>query len=87
MRCEWGYCLVCDKSLADDCSGCGKKKTNAFYTEIQMPWSNGSKMNVAVCTECAQGRAWKADKMEMTKAIWDAWDKQGARYDKGVTLV
>ncbi len=87
MRCEFGFCLVCDKILSVDCPGCGRKKTNEHYTEILIPWSNGSKMTVAVCTECAQGRAAKADKMEMTQAIWDVWDKTGARYDKGIVLV
>jgi hypothetical protein len=87
MRCEWGYCLVCDKVLAEDCAGCGRKKTNQFYTEVQLPWSNGSRMNVAVCTDCAQEKVFKADKTEMTKAIWDAWDRQGGHYSKEIILV
>jgi hypothetical protein len=87
MKCEFGYCLVCEKEIARKCGECSSKTPTGEYTEVTLNWSNGSKMQTAVCIECAPEKIWKADKREMTQAIWDAWDKAGAKYDKGVTLV
>lgn len=88
MRCEYGYCLICDKEIAKKCETCETRKPTDDYTEVQLQWSNGSKMNTAVCVECAtQGRVHSADRMEMTKAVWKAWERQGGSYDPTVTLV
>lgn len=87
MRCEFGYCIVCDKEIASKCSGCSRRAPNGSYTEVQMNWSNGTKMQMAVCVECSPERIWKADKDAMTKAVWEAWDKTGQKYDKEIVLV
>lgn len=86
MRCEFGYCLICDKEIATKCSHCSSKTKNGAYTEVQLKWSNGSKMQMAVCTDCAPAKVWKADKTEMTKAVWDSWDKMGHTYSKDIVL-
>ena len=89
MKCEFGFCLVCDKEIVPACKECGTRKLtkSSPYTEVQLPWSNGSRMNVAVCVDCASGPVWKADKKELTQAIWDKWDQMGHNYDKGIVLV
>lgn len=87
MKCEYGYCLVCEKEIAKSCGTCSTRKPTNDYTEIQLLWSNGSKMATAVCIDCAKGPVWKADKPGMTKAIWDAWDKMNHTYDKEIVIV
>lgn len=87
MKCEYGLCLVCEKEIAKPCGECGVKKPTNDYTEVELTWSNGSKMATAVCTECAPERVWKADKDEMTKAVWAAWDKLKHPYSKEIVLV
>lgn len=87
MKCEKGFCLVCEKQIASPCSSCGVGwKNSEEYTHVQLTWTNGSKMDVAVCVGCAKDAVWKADKLQMTQAIWDAWDKLGASYSKVVVL-
>lgn len=88
MKCEKGLCLVCEKVIAEPCGHCGNAwKNNEQYTHVQLQWSNGSRMDVPVCVGCSKDAVWKADKMAMTQAIWDAWDRLGGTYDKAVTLV
>lgn len=89
MTCEIGKCLVCGTEIARKCEGCNSAWKNlGNYTTVEIPWSNGSKMSTAVCMVCSVGPVWKADKMDMTKAIWAAWDRQGVgRYDKAVVIV
>lgn len=88
MKCEQGLCLVCEKVIAQKCEACNAAwKHTAEHTVVQLLWSNGSKMDVPVCIGCSKGPVWSADKAAMTKAIWDAWDRLGGKYDKAVTLV
>lgn len=87
MKCERGRCLVCEKEIAKKCSGCDAMTNTQDYTEIELNWSNGSRMRMAVCINCSKDKIWKADKTEMTHAIWDAWDKENGKYDKEVVLV
>ena len=79
-------CIVCDKSIATACTACGVIRKSGDYTEVLIPWTNGSRMTMAVCVECAKQKVWKADKVEMTKAVWAAWDKKGGIYDKGIVI-
>ena len=76
MRCEFGYCLVCDAEIADACKECGARKPNSKYTEVHLPTSDGSKLVVAVCTDCAPKKVWESDKREMMQAVQNAWQKQ-----------
>lgn len=88
MKCEYGYCLNCEKEIVPSCAGCnGRQKPNEHYTEIELSWSNGSRMKTAVCIDCAHGPIWAADKQELTQAVWDAWDKSSQTYDKEVVIV
>lgn len=87
MRCEYGFCIVCDKEIASKCSGCDTRKPNGQYTEVMLSWSNGSRMSMAVCLDCAPHKIWKTDKKVLTQAVWDAWDKKGHTYDKEIILV
>lgn len=87
MRCEVGFCLICDKEIASKCSACGAKSWNSEHTEIQVPWSNGSKMQIAVCVDCSKKIFTPDEKVGMTQAHFDAWDKLGATYDKAVVIV
>lgn len=87
MKCKQGYCIICDKEIIHTCHACDKKTPTPDYTEVEIPWSNGSKMKMAVCTECAKERIWKADKTEMTHAVWQAWDETNQSYDREVVIV
>lgn len=87
MICQKGLCLVCGKEIAKPCPSCGSGWQNVDSTNVELTWSNGSKMSIPVCTECSKEAVWKADKKELTQAIWDAWDKLGGTYSKEVVLV
>lgn len=89
MRCEFGYCMVCDKEIAKTCTTCGNRGKTSEYTEVEIQWSNGSKMQIAVCVSCATSHAWTTPqaKVAITQAHWDAWDKTGGKYDKEVVVV
>lgn len=87
MTCEKGKCLVCETQISVPCKECGNSWKNLEnYTHVQIPWSNGSKMEVAVCIPCSKDAVWKADKTQMTNAIWGAWDKIGSTYSKEIVL-
>ncbi len=89
MRCEFGYCGVCDKEIAKKCDSCSHKKPTEDYTEVQVEWSNGAKMNIAVCKECATNHRWATPeaKKGITHAHWAAWDKTGGKYSKEIVIV
>lgn len=78
-----GGCTVCDKPIVD-----GGRPTQD-HTQVEVTWSNGSKMTVGVCRDCATSHKWASD--EGKKAIqtwhWTFWDAHRANYDKGITLV
>lgn len=87
MRCEFGYCITCDKEIANKCGSCDSKKPNNQYTEVAVKWSNGANMQMACCSDCSRDYFWKANKEEMTKAVWQAWDKSGGSYSRDVVIV
>lgn len=89
MRCEFGYCMVCDREIAKTCTACNVRSKTSDYTEVEIMWSNGSKMRIGICVSCAVSHAWTtpAVKVAMTQAHWDAWDKAGGKYDKEVVVV
>lgn len=84
-----GYCVTCEKAIHAACGSCGAKKFSRDFTEVTVQWSNGSKMPIGICTECAAGNKWNTPEAlaGITKAHWDYWDKTGGKYDKAVTLV
>lgn len=86
---EAGYCMICGAKTHTICSACGSKKFNDQHTEVEMKWSNGSKMMVGVCVTCAVKNAHHdpAHKEKVAKAHHDHWMEQGGKVDRGVTLV
>lgn len=89
MKCEFGYCTVCEKDIAKTCETCGHKGKTHDYTEVTMEWSNGAKMPIGVCVDCAKSHAWATQeaKLGITKAHWAAWDKANGHYDPEVVIV
>jgi hypothetical protein len=89
MKCEFGYCMLCEKEIAPPCGHCGSRKPGSQYTEVEVQWSNGSIMKIAVCVDCAVKNAHAADvaKDGLTKAHQAHWEKQGGTYDKAVVIV
>lgn len=74
-----GFCILCDKPLFE----------NNEYTEVEVEWSNKSRMKVAICKEDAGTHAWNKPegKQKIQEWHWTYWEKQGATVDKGVILV
>ncbi len=89
MRCEFGYCIVCDKEIAPGCAHCGVRKAGSQYTEVEVNWSNGSKMKLAVCVPCATSNIHADDVVKdgITKAHHAYWDKHKMPHDKAVVIV
>lgn len=87
MKCEPGLCLICEKEIVKTCTSCGVKSWSSEHTEIQVDWSNKSKMRVAVCLECSKKKFSPEDKKEMTEAHFAVWDKLGSKYDKEIVIV
>lgn len=78
-----GGCVVCDKPIVEN------GRPTPDHSQVEVEWSNGSKMTVGVCRECATNHRWATE--EGKKAIqtwhWTFWDGHQAKYDKGITLV
>lgn len=89
MKCEFGYCSVCEKDISQKCPSCEAKRPGPEYTEVQVEWSNGSKMQIAVCLDCALSHLWSTSeaKRGLTEEHWAYWDKKGQMYDKAVVIV
>ena len=88
MRCEYGYCVVCDKELTRCCETCGIRSRSPEYSEVEVTWTNGSVMRIAVCMTCVATKAWTTpeSKRGITEAHWAVWDQHGATYDKGIVI-
>lgn len=89
MAIEFGFCMICGKDIAPACKECGTRKAGSHYTEVVMEWSNGSKMPVAVCLDCAKDNKHTTAhaKQVITKVHQDHWDETRGIYDKGVVIV
>lgn len=89
MKCEGGFCSVCDKEIARKCTGCDARVKTQDYTEVEVAWSNGAKMVIAVCVDCAKSHAYMTPeaKRGITEAHWDTWTKQGGKFDREIVLV
>lgn len=88
MPCELGYCTICGKKIHTECASCGTKKLTDQYTEVEVEWTNGSKMRVGVCVECAVKNAHHEPhhKKTITKAHHDRWEKHGGKFDKEIVV-
>lgn len=78
-----GYCIIDDKPLLKD------GRLTDEYTEVEVKWSNQSKMKIALCKDCATGHKW--DTPEGKKQITDwhhlYWEMHGGKVDKEVVIV
>ena len=75
MRCEYGFCLCCDKKILDDCPTCGSKRKTGDYTEVLLDLTNGSKMPIAVCLGCKDS-VYHEDKIKVMQAVRDGWRRE-----------
>lgn len=75
MKCQYGLCTHCEKSIMDTCPTCSSKRHNGQYTEVTMNLTNGSKMPVAVCLDC-KDTIWQADKKALMQAVRDGWERE-----------
>lgn len=84
-----GFCIICNHKIHTECGTCGVKKFNDQYTEVEMTWSNGSKMKVGVCVHCASksNHNLPQHKEAITRAHHDHWEESGATPDRTVILV
>ncbi len=84
-----GNCMICGKDVSVTCKECGTKRFGSQYTEVIMTWSNGGKMPIGVCMDCAKENKHTTAhaKQQVTKAHHDHWREQGAQVDEGVILV
>ena len=89
MRAEFGYCIICDKETAKQCSSCNNRAANEHYTEVEVEWSNGSKMRIGVCKDCATSHKWATPeaKKGITEAHWKIWDDRHETYSKEIVVV
>lgn len=86
---EAGYCMLCHGETHTKCGTCGVKKFNDQHTEVEVEWSNGSRMRIGICVHCATKNAHQhaAAKDKITKAHHDHWTATGGIFDPGVTIV
>ncbi len=89
MKCEFGFCTLCEKDIASKCPSCQAKRPGSDYTEVQVTWSNGSLMQIALCLDCATSHLWSTPeaKKGITEAHWLAWEKEGKTFDKEIVIV
>lgn len=75
MKCEFGFCINCEKEISSACVQCGTRRINDQYTEVALPMTNGSKMVVGVCLDCAD-KVFHADKNALMDAVKSAWIRE-----------
>ena len=78
-----GYCIICDKPIAEN------GRPNGEYTEVEVMWSNKSRMKIAVCKDDAQNNSWATDAGKKLITDWHHtyWGMNGANVDKAVVIV
>lgn len=67
----------------------GKRIPGGQFTEVEVEWSNKSKMRVGICTDCAASNKHTTahGKAAITEAHQRYWDAHNGIYDKGVIVV
>ncbi len=78
MKCEMGFCLLCEKPIMELCPTCSAKRSNDQYTEVELELTNHNSMKVAVCLNC-KDQVYLADKKEMMKAVREGWTREHDR--------
>lgn len=72
------------------CMFCGKDHTQpGVHSQVEVMWSNGSRMPIGLCKDCATSHVWTTPEGKTTIRDWHFkyWDENGGRYDKGITIV
>lgn len=89
MAIKMAVCMICDKDIGVTCPECGSRKPNSDYTQVDVEWSNGSRMVIAVCLNCAHTHAWTTPeaKKKITIAHHDHWTEKGGTFDKEIVIV
>lgn len=87
MKAEFGFCSICEKETAPVQNGVRRKSEQ--YTEVEVEWSNKSRMKIGVCVDCAVGNKHGTAyaKSGLTEAHQKYWDDMGHSYDKAVVIV
>ena len=75
MKCEYGICTLCEKSVMETCSTCGAKRHAGRYTEVLLDLTNGSKMPVAVCLDC-KDHVHQVNKKVLMDAVRQGWHRE-----------
>lgn len=88
MKCEFGFCSVCEKEIAPKDAN-GVRRASGDYTEVQVEWKNGSRMNIGVCVKCATTHSWATSeaKKGLTKAHQEHWTSKGGTFDPEIVIV
>lgn len=78
-----GFCILCDKPLTEN------GRLNGEYTEVEVEWSNKSRMKIAICKDDAMSHAWATaeGKKKITDWHWTYWLAHGAVVDKEIVIV
>ena len=87
MIARFGFCTICGKETAPLQNG--RRVPSSQFTEVEVEWSNKSKMKIGVCTDCAteNKHATAHGKSAITQAHQEYWDAHQGVYDKGVIVV
>lgn len=82
------YCMLCQAKTHVECGSCGHKKPNDQYTQVEVTWTNGAKMQIGICVGCAMKNAHHnpQNKQVITQLHHDYWDGQGHQHDRGVVI-
>lgn len=85
MIAERGNCLTCNTPIREKPS----MRALPNYSEVQVVWSNGSKMNVAVCQDCAKNATWATPEGQksITEWHWNYWTKEGGKFNREIVVV
>jgi hypothetical protein len=77
-----GGCVVCDRPVFEG------GKPNEHLTNVEVEWTNGSKMVVGVCKDCASRNAQATPEGKRAITAWHHvyWDRHAGRYDKEIVI-
>lgn len=83
MKYTPGFCMFCDQSLIDG------GRLNGHYSEVEVQWSNGSKMKIGICKDDAEKHAWTTEEGKKIITDWHHtyWKNQGATMDEKIVIV
>lgn len=82
------YCMLCGNKTHIECGHCGHVRVNDQYTQVEVQWTNGSKMMIGLCVDCANKNAHQDPqiKAKITELHQAEWDRAGHRFDREVVI-